>query len=195
MQQQDALFGVKGRSTRRAIGLRHAKLHPSIGVRHASLLAEYKPFGAQVDGVFHLARRALVVQQLTLGVALQVNVHFAAGFHRTGLLVVVKIVAVNLIEAIGVSSVNDDVDVLQVGAATLLVLHHLGGMNGKQRASAFALVEREALTGLLHLDAKFRGKVLQQQALLDARVKIKTGHHRDGNNGQPGKPLTQPNDG
>jgi hypothetical protein len=113
---------------------------------------------------------------------------------RSCFLVVLKVIAVNLVKAICLTSVNDDVDIVQLGAATLLVLRDLGGMNGEESASTLALGKREPLRSLLNIDSDARGQILESDAKLVAGIEVKTGYHRDDRKGQDGKPDSQARD-
>ena len=76
-------------------------------------------------------------------------------------LVVGEVVAVNLVVAIVVLAVDHDVHVLQLGVAALLELHRLGRLDGVDGAAALGLGKREAVAGLLDVDAELLRNVVQ----------------------------------
>ena len=100
----------------------------------SGLLIEGHPFGTEMNGVVHLARRRLVVQLLAFSVAFQVDVNLTLGGHHSGLRIIFKVIAVDLVKAILFAPVDDDVHIVQFGMAALFELRRLGGVNG-DRAS------------------------------------------------------------
>ena len=158
------------------------------------MLVERQPLGAQVDGIPHLPRQRLVIQALAFGVTLQVDVDLSPGNHGSRLRVILKVVAVDLVEAVRLAPVHDDVHVVQLGMPALFELGCLGSSNREQGAPAFTLGKRESFARLLNLNAEFSRKILERAAHLVARPQVKTRHHRDSGQGHHGKPDSQARD-
>ena len=114
--------------------------------------------------------------------------NFACAGDVAGLRVVAEMLAINLVVAVMLMSIDHDVNIAQVGVPSGLELHRFGGANGVQRAPALRLRERETFAGLLNVDAKFTGNVMQGRFHPKSRSVIgdaDNGDHQDSGRHQP----------
>ena len=122
---------------------------------------------------------------------LQVNVHVALRRDRAGLRVIGKAGAVDLVETIGVVAVDDDVDFVQDGAASVLILLRPLGVDAEESPAAFGLRKREPFRALLNVYVEFFGSMLNGMMDAPARVEIKARHHQQDDDRGEGEPATQ----
>ena len=122
VQGELVVLGVVGRPVRRPSRLRQLEIHLAIALGHAGLLVEGHSHGRQMDGVFRRRRRrpGFVSPGFVACVSLQIDMNQALGNHLSGLLVIVKIVAGDLVEAVGLLAVHNDVHIVQCGVAARL---------------------------------------------------------------------------
>jgi len=130
-----------------------------------------------------------------LGIALQVHVDGANTDHIARLGVVFELLAVDLIETVGLFAENHDGHVMQQRPAAGLELHRAGGSHSKQRAPALRLGKSKALSGLLDGDPQGSGQNMLHRARLPARVQVKTGHHGHQEDGSSGEPVAEAGNG
>src|SRR5205085_9025440 len=108
---------IKGAS-RRAAGLLCPELDQLRSLRHAGFVIENQSAGLEMHWVLHLLRRRLVGMRDALGISLQINLYLALRADHVSLRIVFELRAGNLVEAVGVASVNNDLDVVQLRATT-----------------------------------------------------------------------------
>ena len=124
-------------------------------------------------------------------IGFQIHLDLAFSDNIAGLGVVFEIRSVDLIEAAGVASVKRDGDIVQFGAAALLELHRLAGLDFEQRVSLFGSGDGETLRALLDLNANFRRNFLERVLHPVAGVKIHRRDHQHQPNGACRKPATE----
>src|SRR5260370_28924709 len=114
-----------------------------------------------MDGILEFLGSALVRASKAGWVGLEIDLHVAAGRDVAGLLVVVKVVAINLVEAGGIAAVENNTHVVQFGATVQFELLEVTGLDGKQRALAVGFGELKAVRGLLDINPNLVGNFLQ----------------------------------
>src|SRR5208282_708533 len=116
-------------------GLRSTEINARFGRSVAAIAVEDQVAGLEMDGILQLSRSGLIGRGDAGGVGLQINLHFAAGSNVAGLRIEGEIVAVDLIEARRVATVENDGDILQIGPSVELEFLHALSPDGKDRAS------------------------------------------------------------
>src|SRR5438034_5572866 len=91
----------------------------------------------------------------SLRIRFQIHLDLSFPHDVTGLRVILKIRAIDLIETAGIAPVERDGDIVQLDAATLLELHRLTGLNFKEGVSLFGTGHGKTLRALLDFDANF----------------------------------------
>ncbi len=117
-------------------GLRRTKINPRIGGGIAGVLVEDQVSGLEVDGILEFLGSVLVRSGPTRWIGLQIDLHLAVPRDVARFFVVGEVVPVNLVEAGGIAAVENDADVVQLGAPIQLELLELARLNGKQRSLA-----------------------------------------------------------
>ena len=103
----------------------------------------------------------------------------------SGLLVVGKIVAVDLVEARRIAAVKHDADVVQLGVAVELEYFDVAGLDGEKRALAVGLGKLVAAGGLLDFQADLARDLFQYVGRPRTRIEIHSGYdQREQHGGQ-----------
>src|SRR6202035_1161970 len=123
-------------------------------------------------------RSSLVRTLQSSGIRLKIDLHFPAGSNVARFLVVGKCIAINLVEAGGIASIENNGDVMQFGAAIQLELLKVGSLDGKQRTLAIRLGKLKARRSLLDVKSQLIRNFLQHIALPRASIEIHSRHHR-----------------
>src|SRR5712671_4838890 len=131
-----------------------------------------------MDRIFYFLRRSLVRPLESCGVRLQIDLYISACDYVARFLVVGKCIAINLVEAGGIATVENDADIVQFGAAIQLKLLKVGSVDSEQRPLAVGLRKLKAVGGLFDVESQLIGNFLQHIALARASVEIHTGDHR-----------------
>src|SRR5205807_7899382 len=105
----------------------------------------------------------------------------------SGVRVVLKIRAVNLVEAVRLVAIDDDVYIMQLGPATFFELLCLGGVNGEKRPAAFGLGKRESFGALGDLGGNLPESGPQFTLCLEQSPQVEGCHNQDNQHRSPGK--------
>ena len=111
------------------------------------------------------------------GIRFQVNLDFSLGRDVSGFRIVSEIVAVDAVEARGITSVEHDVDVVQLGAVAEFESLEIASLNGEERALAVGLGILVAGGSLLNVDPHLARNPSQHAELLEADAQIHPGDH------------------
>ncbi len=149
----------------------------------------------EVDGIFQFFGRRLVGMKQAFRVGFEIHLDLTFADDVAGLRIVLKIGAVDLVEAGGIASVQRDRDIMQLGTPTLLELHCFAGLNFEQGVALFGAGDGETLRALLHLQTDFPGNFLQRILRLVAGVEIHCRHYQQKPDGACRKPATKAGNG
>src|SRR5258708_25781452 len=111
--------------------LRGAEINSRLGGGVPTFLIKNQIPGLEMDGILQLLGSALVWSRQTCGVGLEIDLHITAGRNIARFLVVAEIVSINLIKAGGVATVENNTDVVQLGAPIQLELLDVAGLDGE----------------------------------------------------------------
>src|SRR3954467_15550434 len=125
-----------------------------------------------MDGIVQLLRCSLIRQGLPLSIAFEIDVDLTGGGDVARGGIVGELGAVNLVEAVRVVAVDDDVDFVQNGPASLFELLGALGMDAEQGPAAFGFRKRESFGALLNIYVKLLRGMLNGVMDTPARVKI-----------------------
>src|ERR1700692_634495 len=131
-----------------------------------------------MDSIFYFLRSSLVRPLQSSRIRLKVDLHFPAGFHVARFLVVGKCITINLIEAGGIASIENNGDVVQFGTAIQFELLKVGSLDGEQCSLAVRLGKLKARCGLLDVKSQLIRNFVQHIALARARVEKHSRLHR-----------------
>src|SRR5689334_2764481 len=108
-----------------------------------------------MDGILQLLRWRLIGTDRALRISLQIDVHFALRYYVARLRIIFKIAAIDLVEAVGFASVDDNVYVLEFGfAGFTFVADFACRMDGEDGSSTLGVRIGKTLGALLHLNRK-----------------------------------------
>src|SRR5215813_8417746 len=132
-----------------------------------------------MNRVLQLLRRRLIGANRPLCVGLKVDVNLALGYDIARLRVIFKVAAVDLVEAVGFTAVDDDVYVLELGLAGFsLVSDFAGCMDGEDCSSAQRVGVGESLGVLLDLDGQLLRQLAHCLANSISRIAKKSGDNQ-----------------
>src|SRR5208282_2017312 len=161
-------------------------------MRVAAVLVEYQSAGLKVNGISQLRGRGLIGINHASRIRLQINLHFTFRDDVSRLLVVFEVSPTDLVEAAGIASVESDLHVVQRRPSTLLELHCLARLYGKQRASLLRLRDGETGRTLPDFEANLLRNLFERVLHPMPSVKIRPSHQQHSGDDRPRKPAPQP---
>lgn len=125
---------IVGGAHSRTAGIRQAKFDALFGGSQTAILIEDQSARLEMNRILHLLWRRLIRTLRAFSIRLQINMNFAVRNYILCLGIILKVRAVDLVEAVRLPSVDHDVHIVQLGAATVLEFLSLCSMNGKYSA-------------------------------------------------------------
>ncbi len=138
-----------------------------------------------MDRVLEFLWRGLIGTGKAGRVGDKVDLDIPLGRDVSGLLVVGKVIAIDLVEAGGVAAIEHDADVVQFGVAVELELFEIAGLDGKERPLSVGFGKLKAASGLLDVIPNLARDLFQHVRRLRTRVEIHPRHdQREQHSGQ-----------
>ena len=163
-----------------ARGLRRAELHTRVRSSVARISVENQIAGFQVNRIFQRLGYGLIGTGQPAGICHQVNLHIALGRDVAAARVVGEIVAVDLVVAGRIAAVENDVDVVQLGAVAHNKAFEAAGLDGEKCASTVGLGVLKSAGRLLDFVPDLVGNFLEHVTRPRTRIEIHPRHrHRE----------------
>ena len=144
-----------------------------------------------MNGIFQFFRRRLVGMSQSFRVGLKIHLDLTLSEDVAGLRIKFKIRTVDLVKAAGVAPVQRNRDVVQLGAAALLELHRLAGLNFEKSVTLFGTGDGKTLRTLLNFNSDFCRHFLERILHPVPGVEIHGRDHQHQADGAGRKPATQ----
>jgi hypothetical protein len=119
------------------------KIHAGLSESVSAVAVEHQVASFQVDGIFQVPRSGLVGRIETGGIGFQVDLHVSLGDHIAGFGIEAEVVAVDTVEAGGISPVERDADFVKIGASVEFEFFDAPGADGEEGAASLGFGELE----------------------------------------------------
>ena len=191
LQREHSGIGHIAETDRRPASLRKIELNLFPGERVSGFLVKQQIRGGEMDRILQLFGSRLVRMNQAFRVGFKIHLDLALAHHVAGLRVVLKIRAIDLVEAAGIATIQGNGDVMQLGAPALPVLHCLAGLNLEYGVPLLGAGNGETFGALLDFNPDFCRHFLKRVLHPVAGVEIHRHHHQQQSDGAPRKPAAK----